>query len=1343
MAANPTVRQMEAFVQQKLVPVEPEIGQFLPLLRREQYSAEFMTRLESLATRIANNGHPERQGIIHGIRVIQKHLETRNGVKNLLSDSGPIPVEMRTLGDASQEKREQIKHLTHRLMERVRRMRNEGQDPLNHLESIINALRNEREDLLYMLFMSVSGGTDQYPQVLPNDLSVIAWALKLLMQGYFQQPEAHQPRWIRQVYKTCYDRCQQLNKNCQNAIKSDMTGGTVAVPQPLAPRGAHPPASFRLDSLDPQDHTPTPVSMTALPLTGAPAFGSHVLPGTPTAAVPYPHANGQDFNPVASALHQAPPAQGPAASWSAVPNPNVSFPPSDQLPSGPAGSVFGSSGHATGGLPSQIDMDGISFDDFDPLPAVQGPPTEPVDAYGPTGTEADLPGTASQVDFSQHQVPASEPEAPKSEKDILEDFEKQFQIRIDKEIGRGGMGAVYLAEQKGLNRKVCVKRILASHDLEALERFEIEVKTAAQLAGVVPGIPEHFGVHTLHGNTFLVFELFVGQDDYHIEAESIAAALLNTPDEEKFGHLHNAAKAFKKFMVGEIEHVEKESLYSLVSLFQRFAKKKRDQKLMASAKTVLEALRPVEVQGLFTRDEIDATEGLYQALCELEGVMTQYPLFTEMREFSANPKSLAHREGPTLAHYFKLKRMSGLDKPLNGTDIRLLFSVIRDLCGDELPEAELFELYGIFMLSQARTMSGVSLHGVLHRDLKPDNSMYDAFGTGILMKLTNAILHHGGTLTDAKERRESFRQVVLDALDEYRSTRKKELSRGNKLKEPVYTIDFGLARPQDEANQKFLRRMSSPSTEQVQGEENSRLTQYGMLLGTPHYMAPKTVSPDENQEDDLYADYHAFALTVLEVFAGKQVGVTGKGGINNLLLGTMGYSAIADRVREEFELLPDAVGTVDVPKSWLTSEASLAAFATQYETFAPSNTRPDHVQVPLSRIDIDQDLVTFLEKEHPFLLDFFRRSTYLGSTTAHFPSIHWEELTNYLENWLEPKVRKVTPMWIKVAAGLGLTGAFLGLSAYGYSEYEKAEIQRETERLQKEKAEKRATEIAGIEARLEEAANAGEKMLEIRFNSDYFSSRINDIARLRDLKNDELTQERRDILHQQEKFYTLMMYKMKYLEKIRSYHELSEDSQSTDSAFRMVESSRAPLIDLYNYIKESQLEYRGPVLNANQIEASKICRSTNDDRIIRYFVENSRRRHEEVLILFAEMNLKTLEFNSGEHTQFDTDSNSIFAMHEYRLARFFVARTFGNLLKRRNVFESFSVEEKGLIMKSLFASLDYLKEMYDFSHIDENHVSDENKAKTTVDLGACMNAICELSLLTDDPFSTLSINKNQ
>ncbi len=82
--------------------------------------------------------------------------------------------------------------------------------------------------------------------------------------------------------------------------------------------------------------------------------------------------------------------------------------------------------------------------------------------------------------------------------------------RILREIGRGGMGVVYEAEQESLGRRVALKVLSAGSlpDPKHLRRFEREARAAARLhhTNIVPV----FGVGQQDGNHYLVMQFIAG-----------------------------------------------------------------------------------------------------------------------------------------------------------------------------------------------------------------------------------------------------------------------------------------------------------------------------------------------------------------------------------------------------------------------------------------------------------------------------------------------------------------------------------------------------------------------------------------------------------------------------------------------------------------------------------------------------------------------------------------------------------------------------------------------------------------------------------------------------------------
>ena len=85
------------------------------------------------------------------------------------------------------------------------------------------------------------------------------------------------------------------------------------------------------------------------------------------------------------------------------------------------------------------------------------------------------------------------------------------EFRLLREVGRGGMGVVYEAEQESLGRRVALKVLPSSAitDNSQLRRFEREARSAARLhhTNIVPV----FGVGHDDGTHFYVMQLIQGQ----------------------------------------------------------------------------------------------------------------------------------------------------------------------------------------------------------------------------------------------------------------------------------------------------------------------------------------------------------------------------------------------------------------------------------------------------------------------------------------------------------------------------------------------------------------------------------------------------------------------------------------------------------------------------------------------------------------------------------------------------------------------------------------------------------------------------------------------------------------
>ena len=97
------------------------------------------------------------------------------------------------------------------------------------------------------------------------------------------------------------------------------------------------------------------------------------------------------------------------------------------------------------------------------------------------------------------------------------------------ELGRGGMGVVYEAQQREPARRVALKTLRVELSEGALEQFRVEAQAMATL--LHPGIPQIYEIFEHEGRPALVMELgaeavFVGSGIFHSEDPARTAAAI-------------------------------------------------------------------------------------------------------------------------------------------------------------------------------------------------------------------------------------------------------------------------------------------------------------------------------------------------------------------------------------------------------------------------------------------------------------------------------------------------------------------------------------------------------------------------------------------------------------------------------------------------------------------------------------------------------------------------------------------------------------------------------------------------------------------------------------------------
>jgi serine/threonine protein kinase len=121
----------------------------------------------------------------------------------------------------------------------------------------------------------------------------------------------------------------------------------------------------------------------------------------------------------------------------------------------------------------------------------------------------------TQAPLDRGQTPATPqkptlptPQPPPVPRELLAGAVLAGRYRIERELGKGGMGRVLIARDEKLGRRVAVKVVTAAHDPARVRRFEQEARTAGSLEH--PNVLAVYDLGEQDGVPFLVTELLEG-----------------------------------------------------------------------------------------------------------------------------------------------------------------------------------------------------------------------------------------------------------------------------------------------------------------------------------------------------------------------------------------------------------------------------------------------------------------------------------------------------------------------------------------------------------------------------------------------------------------------------------------------------------------------------------------------------------------------------------------------------------------------------------------------------------------------------------------------------------------
>ncbi len=142
-------------------------------------------------------------------------------------------------------------------------------------------------------------------------------------------------------------------------------------------------------------------------------------------------------------------------------------------------------------------------------PPGQPPPVPPPDPYAVEATLRLIPVPHAAPHAPPHAPPSAPPSARPPQVQPAERHIGKYLVK--RELGRGGMGAVYLAEQPGLGREVAIKELLLSAvaDPVALKRFMQEAQVMARASH--PNLVQVHDLEQIGDANYIVLEFVRGK----------------------------------------------------------------------------------------------------------------------------------------------------------------------------------------------------------------------------------------------------------------------------------------------------------------------------------------------------------------------------------------------------------------------------------------------------------------------------------------------------------------------------------------------------------------------------------------------------------------------------------------------------------------------------------------------------------------------------------------------------------------------------------------------------------------------------------------------------------------